>query len=473
MNSPILLWFRKDFRLADHPMLDAAVRSGRPIIPVFILDEVVETYGAAPKWRLGEALQEFRRQLERLGSRLILRRGKAKECLLTLTQETGAQDIWWGRTYDPNSITRDTEVKTALKAAGYNARSFRGHLLFEPWVVETKQGGFFKVYSPFWRAVKDRNIPFPRPTPEKLAASTNWPQSEDIANWALGSAMNRGAQVIAQHAVVGEAAALQRLNTFLDGPIKAYKERRDFLAEPATSRLSENLAWGEISPRTIWHAGMRARHKGAPGAECFLKELVWREFAYHLAYHSPQITTRNWREEWDSFPWSEEDDEDVLRWKQGRTGIPLVDAAMRELYLTGYMHNRSRMIVGSFLTKHMMKHWRIGQKWFEDCLIDWDPASNAMGWQWMAGSGPDAAPYFRIFNPETQAKKFDPDRAYITRFVSELSPDPGSEASSFYEFCPRSWHLTPNLPYPDPIVDLSEGRLRALAAYQARRDQKD
>jgi deoxyribodipyrimidine photo-lyase len=250
--------------------------------------------------------------------------------------------------------------------------------------------------------------------------------------------------------------------------VEQYKERRDFPAEPATSRLSENLAWGEIGPRTIWHAGQRAFEEGARGAEHFLKELVWREFAYHLAFHTPRITDRNWREEWDAFPWSTTDDDAVLRWKQGLTGIPLVDAAMREMYVTGTMHNRGRMIVGSYLTKHMLKHWRIGQAWFEECLIDWDPAANAMGWQWVAGSGPDAAPYFRIFNPETQAAKFDADAEYTHRFVAELSPEPGPEARAFFDACPRSWTLSPTAPYPTPLVGLPEGRARALAAYENR-----
>ncbi len=466
--TPIIVWFRRDFRLADHPALAWAAASGQPLIPVFVLDEVAETYGAAPKWRLEQAVRHFADRLEQMGSRLVLRRGNARDVLLKLARETGAGDVWWTRAYDPDAIARDKGVKAALKDAGITAKSHPGHVLFEPWTVSTKQGGYFKVYTPMWRAVKDVNVPMPEPAPERLQAPDDWPQSEALADWALGKAMNRGAAVLAGHACVGETAASARLAEFLDGPIDTYKSRRDYPAEQATSRLSENLAWGEIGPRTIWHAGMHAQLDGRSGAEHFLKELVWREFAYHLVYHTPQITTENWRPEWDDFPWSGEEDEAVLRWKQGRTGIPLVDAAMREMYVTGQMHNRGRMIVGSYLTKHMLKHWRTGQKWFEECLTDWDPASNAMGWQWVAGSGPDAAPYFRIFNPETQAEKFDPDGDYVRRFVAERATEPGPDALAFFDACPRSWNLSPDDNYPQPVVGLAEGRQRALAAYAER-----
>ena len=467
-QTPVIVWFRRDFRLADQPALAEAAASGQPVIPVFILDEVAENFGAAPKWRLGEALRSFGDQLEGLGSRLILRRGLSKDTLMSLVRETGARDIWWTRAYDPAAIKRDTEVKITLKAAGFGAKSFPGHVLFEPWTVQTKQGRYFKVYSPMWRAVRNLAVPPPVPTPKQLIAPDEWPSSARLEDWSLDRGMNRGASVVARYAAVGEAAAMERLAKFVGNRIAGYKTKRDFFAESATSRLSENLAWGEIGPRVIWHAAKRALHEGADDAEHFLKELVWREFAYHLVYHTPRITTENWRAEWDSFPWSEDEDEAVLRWKQGRTGVPLVDAAMRELYVTGYMHNRGRMIAGSYLTKHMLKHWKVGAKWFEDCLIDWDPASNAMGWQWVAGSGPDAAPYFRVFNPETQAQKFDPDQKYISNFLAEFSLDPGKDAMAFFEACPRDWKLACDDQYPDPVVALDVGRRRALAAYQAR-----
>ncbi|PWE34229.1 deoxyribodipyrimidine photolyase [Maritimibacter sp. 55A14] len=471
--SPVILWLRRDFRLADHPALHAAASSGRPVIPVFIHDELVETLGAAPKWRLGLAVEAFAARLAEIGSRLTLRRGPALEVLRELAAETGAGAVWWSRAYDPDAVARDTGVKAGLVEDGLAARSHPGHLLFEPWTVETQQGGFYKVFSPMWRAVKDRELEAPFPAVTSLAAPETWPQSARLADWAMGAAMGPGAVVLARHVCVGERAAQGRLGAFIDRRIAEYKARRDYPAEPATSRLSENLTYGEIGPRTVWLAGLAALRRGAPGAEHFLKELGWREFAYHLAWHAPRITHANWRPEWDAFPWSEDEDTAVLRWKQGRTGIAFVDAAMREMYVTGRMHNRARMIAGSYLTKHMMKHWRIGQRWFEECLIDWDPASNAMGWQWVAGSGPDAAPYFRIFNPDTQLAKFDPGREYVARYVAERAGDrPGADALAFFEAAPRSWNLSPDMAVPEPLVALDTGRRHALAAYRAREMDK-
>lgn len=467
-DTPILLWLRRDFRLHDHPALAAAAASGRPVIPVFIHDEVVEALGAAPKWRLGLAVESFAARLEGIGARLVLRRGAALDVLRRLLAETGAGAVWWTRAYDPDALARDGEAKAALKLAGVEAKSFPGHLLFEPWDVQTQAGCFFKVYSPFWRAVNDRDLGAPLPAVRSLRAPVAGPATDRLADWRMGEGMNRGAGVVARRVCVGEAAALERLGAFVAQRIGTYEARRHYPAEPATSKLSENLTHGEISPRTIWHAGQRALHEGARGAEHFLKELVWREFAYHLVCHTPQIVDANWRPEWDGFPWSESEDDAVLRWKQGRTGVALVDAAMREMYVTGHMHNRARMVAASYLTKHLLKHWRIGQRWFAECLIDWDPASNAMGWQWVAGSGPDAAPYFRIFNPDTQLEKFDAGREYVTRFVAERATRPGAEAQAFFDACPRSWGLSPGMGVPEPLVSLGEGRARALKAYEAR-----
>jgi deoxyribodipyrimidine photo-lyase len=267
---------------------------------------------------------------------------------------------------------------------------------------------------------------------------------------------------------VGEGAARAKLAAFLDGPVDRYAAARDLPGVAGTSRLSENLTYGEIGIREVWHAGLRARDEGRAGAESFLRELAWREFAYHLMHHTPQITNANWKPEWDSFPWRD-DNPDALRWKQGMTGEPFVDAAMREMYVTGTMHNRARMIAGSYLTKHLLTDWRVGLQWFADCLTDWDPASNAMGWQWVAGSGPDAAPYFRVFNPSGQAEKFDAKADYRRRFIAELSRNPGPEALAFFDAVPRSWGLDPARPYPAPVIDLAEGRARALAAYGARK----
>ena len=467
--SPTLLWLRRDLRLADHPALLAALARGGPVIPVFIRDAAVDGMGAAPKWRLGLSLEDLARRLEHMGSRLILRSGPAREVLRKLVQETGAGVVHWSRLYDAPAIARDRRVKAALGADGVTAQSHPGHVLFEPWTVETGTGGYYRVYSPMWRAVKDRDVPAPDPAPSRIPAPDHWPESEWLADWRMGAAMNRGAEVCRAHQRVGERAARDRLDWFTGHAIAAYAEARDRPAGDGCSGLSENLTYGEISPRQCWHAGLRALHEGARGAEPWLKELVWREFAWHLIYHTPEIATRNWRAGWDSFPWSEQEDDTVLRWKQGRTGVPFVDAAMREMYVTGRMHNRARMIVASYLTKHMLVHWKVGMRWFADCLTDWDPASNALGWQWVAGSGPDAAPYFRIFNPDTQAEKFDPKGQYRRRWIAEGQGVPPATALSFFDAIPRGWGLAPDQPYPtSPVVGLKAGRDRALAAYEAR-----
>ncbi|WP_010141788.1 cryptochrome/photolyase family protein [Oceanicola sp. S124] len=471
MTKPCLLWIRRDLRTTDHEALAAACKRGGPVIPVFIRDDSVTGLGAAPALRLDLGLAAFAARLKEKGSRLILRSGNPLEVLRDLAKETGAGAVYWQRLYDPAAIKRDSRVKTALREDGLDAESFAGHLLFEPWTVETGQGGFYKVYSPFWKAVRGRDVGPALSAPSDIPAPDAWPDSEALADWQLSAPMRRGRAVVAAHVTPGEQAAQQQLALFARDRIADYKDQRDFPDREGTSDLSHHLTVGEISPRQCWHAGWRALEEGKPGAETFLKEVVWREFAYHLMYHSPHILTRNWREDWDGFDWREEDDARVLAWKQGRTGVAFVDAAMRELFVTGRMHNRARMIVASYLTKHMLVHWKIGQAWFEDCLVDWDPASNAMGWQWVAGSGPDAAPYFRIFNPETQAEKFDPKARYRRRWLAEGQSDPGPEALSFYEAAPLSWGLSPGDAPPRALVDLKAGRERALAAYSSLKEQ--
>lgn len=468
-TKPTILWYRRDLRLSDHAALTAACKVGGPVIAVFIHDDLSEGLGAAPKWRLGLGVGELAKTLADKGSRLILRRGKALKVLRDLVTETGAGAVYWSRLYDPDSIARDTAVKEALKDDGIEAKSFGGHLMFEPWTVETGTGGFYKVYTPFWNNVKSREVEAPLPTPSNIPAPDTWPDSDALDDWQMGAAMNRGAEVVRPFVQLGEAAAQARLGHFMAHIVQDYKASRDIPGADGTSNLSENLSLGEISPHQCWHAGQRARHEGKQGAETFLKEVVWREFAYHLMHHTPRILTGNWREDWDAFPWQEDARaSEVWAWKKGRTGIPFVDAAMRELYVTGRMHNRGRMIVASYLTKHLMTHWRIGLEWFEDCLIDWDPASNAMGWQWSAGSGPDATPYFRVFNPVTQLDKFDKNRQYASRWIAEGRANPHSDALAFFDAQPRHWGLSPDDAYPDPVVPVDQGRHRALEAYENR-----
>ncbi|GGL89746.1 deoxyribodipyrimidine photo-lyase [Pseudooceanicola nanhaiensis] len=465
-KSPCIMWFRRDLRLADHPALRAAAEGGRPVVPVFIRDAVVDDMGAAPRWRLERGLEVFAEALETAGSRLVLRAGPALEVLRELVEETGADTIYWSRLYEPAARERDERVKAGLRDDGLEARSFPGHLLFEPWTVETGQGGYYKVFTPYWKAVKGRDLPAPCPKPD-LTAPDRWPRSDRLADWSLGGAMNRGAAVVAEHVDAGEAAANRRFGQFVARRIDDYAGARDMLAEDGTSGMSQYLTLGEISPLTLWTRSLDA---SGEGAETFRKELAWREFSHHLVFHTPHITEENWREEWRDFPWNDDDRrKEVIAWKRGRTGEPVVDAAMRELFVTGRMHNRARMIVASYLCKHLLCHWRIGQKWFEECLVDWDPASNALGWQWVAGSGPDAAPYFRVFNPETQAERFDPDRAYRRRWLAEGEAQPTRTALSYFDAIPRSWRMDPGDPDPDRIVGLKEGRDRALAAYEEAR----
>lgn len=465
-DAPLILWFRRDLRLADQPMLSAAMATGRSLLPVVILDPETEALGAAPKWRLGLAVEAFAQALAGIGLRLTLRRGPALDVVRALMVETGARGVWWSRLYDPASVARDSAVKAALKGEGREARSFAGHLLHEPWEVETGQGGFYRVFTPFWKAMRGLPVPGPLPAPKAARGTEVWPTSDRLTDWRLGAAMDRGAAIVARYQAIGEAAARLRLHRFLAGPVSDYAERRDLPGEDATSRLSENLSYGEIGIREVWHAGLRLRDEGVGGAEAFLRELAWREFSYHLMHHTPEITTRNWKPDWDGFPWRG-DNPDAERWRRGMTGEPFVDAAMREMYVTGTMHNRARMIVASFLTKHLMTDWRVGLRWFADCLTDWDPAANAMGWQWVAGSGPDAAPYFRVFNPAGQADRFDPDGLYRDRFLAERAL--GAEALDFFKAVPRSWRLSPGQAYPAKVIDLAEGRAHALAAYASRK----
>lgn len=445
---PTILWLRRDLRLCDHPAWAAALAQGGPVIPVFVLDPQTATLGAAPAWRLGQSLARLGDSLAGQGSRLILRRGDALACLRDLIAETGAAAVVWSRLYDPAAIARDSAIKAALTAQGTLVQSVNASLLAEPWTLQTKAGGFFKVYTPFWRAFAATPVPPPIPAPDDLRPPAGWPASDTLADWHLGAGLRRGAAVLARHAQIGETAAQHRLAAFVAGGLADYAAARDRLDLPGTSRLSAALAWGEISARTAWHATQR-------GPETYAKELVWREFAHHLLYHTPHIATRNWRADWDGFAWRGENP-DARAWTRARTGIKVIDAAMRELYVTGTMHNRARMLVASFLTKHLLTDWRVGAAWFADCLVDWDPASNAMGWQWAAGSGPDAAPYFRVFNPDTQAEKFDPDGTYRRHWLT------GPGAAEWHAAIPPAWGQTPAAA---PLIDLAEGRARALAAF--------
>ncbi|RED13991.1 cryptochrome/photolyase family protein [Pontivivens insulae] len=462
MSNPVaIVWLRRDLRLSDHPALTAAAQDGA-LMPLFILDEQMEALGAAPRWRLEQSLKSLAADLEARGLKLILRRGDPRAILTALAQDIGAVSVHWSRLYDGGSVARDTEVKSALKEAGVSAVSHAGHVLHEPWTVETKTGGFYKVYTPYWKAVRGADVPEPIGIPD-LRAPDTWPESDALEAWQLSADMDRGGAIVATHETAGEDTARGVLGGFIGSKVEDYGTARDKLFVAGTSTLSAHFAWGELSIRTAWHAAKRKFDEtGSADVETFMKELVWRDFAWHLIYHTPQIETENWRPEWDGFPWRG-DNEDAERWRRGLTGEPIVDAGMREMYVTGRMHNRVRMIVACYLTKHLQTDWRVGLKWFEECLVDHDPASNAMGWQWSAGSGPDATPYFRVFNPETQAEKFDPKGIYRRKW---LDSENSAEAASYFKAVPRSWGLSAAEGRPPRMIDLKDGRQRALDAYQ-------
>ncbi|MCV2892217.1 DNA photolyase family protein [Lentibacter sp. XHP0401] len=468
MSRPVIWWVRRDMRLTDNEALCAALEAG-PVIPLFIYETRSESLGAAPRWRLKRALEAFSEALSEKGSKLVLRRGAALDVLRDVIAESGATQVHWGRLYDPASRRIDSDIKKTLRADGVQAHSHIGHILHEPMSVKTQTGDFYKVFTPFWRNIQSADVAFPKNNPKSLPQPEGWPTSECLNDWAIASDMYRGADVLARYSTAGEAAAWQKLYDFLEERAVTYKAARDRLAENGTSDLSDNLAYGEISPRTIWHLGQKAIASGAQGLEPFLRQIAWRDFAHHLMYHTPHMLQENWREGWDNFPWNEDTESSaVMAWKMGTTGIDFVDAAMRELWVTGKMHNRARMVVASYLTKHMMVHWRVGEQWFADQLIDYDPANNAMGWQWVAGSGPDAAPYFRVFNPDTQLEKFDPKRAYFSRWVAEGQVEPPQTALDFFDAIPKQAQLSSQDTRPKPIVRLKEGRERALAAYSAK-----
>ena len=472
MAPVTLIWFRRDLRLDDNSALLAALERGGPVVPVFVVDPSIENMGAAAKWRLGASLSELETSLNSLGTRLLYARGDASTCLINLVEQTGASAVFWSRGYDRISVERDTAVKTALRSQNVEAQSFPGHVLFEPWTIKTGNDGPYKVFSPYWRSVRAIDVGRPVPAP------TIWPVAEQSASnlqlndIGLGTAVARGATVLARYNDAGERAAWLRLERFLEDGLRDYAAMRDELADDGTSGLSAALSLGELSPRRVWTATLARLSEGNQGAEPFLRQIAWREFAYHLAFHWPDIDRANWRPEWDEFAWIEDPEHpDYLSWCQGRTGIELIDAGMREMYVTGRMHNRVRMVAASYLTKHLGFHWRLGLKWFEDCLTDWDPASNAMGWQWVAGSGPDAAPYFRVFNPDTQAEKFDKERVYRDKWLAEGSNKPKATALSFFDAIPKSWAMSPNDPKPQMIAPLADGRARALGAYEEFRNK--
>lgn len=466
--SPTLLWFRIDLRLADNPALQSGIAAGS-VIPVFIWDPASEEPwrpGGASLWWLHQSLAALEQSLRAAGSRLIIRNGPVAASLLTLAKETGARAVVWNRRYEPAVIARDSKVKEALAVAGLRAESFCAALLHEPWTVENKSAKPFQVFTPFWKNCLAKPDPAePLPAPVRIPAPEKWPESLPLSALELEPRTDWAAGMGAAW-TPGEAGAQARLARFFREAAERYGAARDLPGIEGTSRLSPHLHFGEISPRQVWHA---SRLSGiADWRESrYLAEIGWREFAHHLLYHFPRTPVEPLRPEFARFPWRE-NDAALKAWQRGLTGYPIVDAGMRELWATGWMHNRVRMIVASFLVKDLLISWTEGAWWFWDTLVDADLAQNTLGWQWTAGCGADAAPYFRVFNPSGQGEKFDTDGPYVRRWCPELSRVP-------QEWLHRPWEAPASVlaaagvvlgkDYPKPIVDHAAARDFALKAF--------
>jgi len=475
-QSPVLMWFRQDLRLSDHPALTAAVKTGRPVIGLYILNDGGDRrLGGARLWWLHHSLERLAADLARHGVPLILKRGSAPEMLDQVIAQTGAKAIAWTRRYAPDAVAQDRAIKADLTERGIQVLSRPGHLLLEPWEVKTKQGGAYGVFTPFWRALQgmaDR-IDEPLPAPDGLEGAAVDPDLSDRPeDWGLLPTRPDWAGGLRATWTPGEAAAQNRLGRFVGAAVADYRTTRDRPDLDQTSRLSPHLAHGEISPRQIWHAvirhhGFDRQTKTSP--QVFLSELAWRDFSYGLLYRSPRLESEPLQQKFARFPWRD-DPQALAAWQKGETGYPIVDAAMRCLWATGWMHNRLRMIVGSFLVKHLLQPWQAGEAWFWDTLVDADPASNAASWQWVAGCGADAAPYFRIFNPIIQGEKFDPDGAFVKQWLPALKSVPAGQIHKPWAASqPVLRHAGVSLgdTYPEPLVDHQTARDRALGAFDS------
>ncbi len=469
--STAIVWFRRDLRLADQPALSAACAAHDRVLPVYIHaphEEGAWAPGGASRWWLHHSLSALQSRLREQGASLHLRRGDSLAVLRALIDATGASAVYWNRLYEPAAIERDRIVKAALREQGVEAHSSNGSLWFEPWQLETQQQTPYRVFTPFWRNLRPQlSVMSPLPVP----GIRDMEAEGGLALEALGlSPAIRWDAGLQDTWRPGEQGARERLEVFADDALGDYAQARDLPARHGTSYLSPHLHFGEISPRQVHHA--LAGHAAAsdarrrPDIEPFLRELGWREFSHHLLYHFPATPTANFDARFDRFAWAADDTAWRERWQRGRTGIPLVDAGMRELWHTGWMHNRVRMVVASFLCKNLRQHWHHGARWFWDTLVDADLANNTLGWQWVAGSGADAAPYFRVFNPVSQAQKFDAQGEYLRRWLPELADaalpllhEPWKDAS-----------LLKRSGYPAPMVELGASRTAALGAYQSMRN---
>jgi deoxyribodipyrimidine photo-lyase len=442
MRAPVLVWLRLDLRLKNNPALTAAAARRRPVVPVFIWAPEEEDGwqpGAASRWWLHQSLESLQADLKKLGSRLILRRGPSLGTLRSLVRETGADAVFWNRRYEPALRRRDAQVQQSLRADGIKIETYNSALLFEPDEIKNSTGQPFRVFTPFWKACLTATTSF---TPESAPRFAKAPplSSLSLDELALEPDIDWAAGLRATWQP-GESGAQKRMRRFFDDALDEYPEQRDYPSYEGTSRLSPHLHFGEISPHQVWAACPR---HGSAASKAFLRQLGWREFAHHLLYHFPHTTRAPLRPQFSHFPWRC-DSKGLHAWRQGQTGYPIVDAGMRELWTTGWMHNRVRMIVGSFLVKDLLLSWMNGARWFWDTLVDADLANNTLGWQWVAGCGADAAPFFRIFNPTSQAARFDPKGDYIRKWIPELN----------------------TTGYPQPVVAHAFARVRALDALSA------
>jgi len=478
MSTPVtIVWLRSDLRVRDNPALTAAALRGGPVIPVFVWgpdEEGAWAPGAASRWWLDASLRALDASLGELGSRLVIRRGKALDVLREVVRESGATIVLWNRRYEPIAIARDRVVKQALRADGCEVHSFNSALLLEPWENTKEDGTPYRVFTPFWKSMLKRGaMPPPAGTPPRLPCPSSWPAGDTIDELGLRPRIDWTAGMRSAW-TPGEAGAAAELTRFIQSDIERYAARRDTPAEVGTSRLSPHLHFGEIGPRTIWKtvhdlAAERGEADFDAAAESWLRQLAWREFGHHLLFHFPHTTDAPLRPEFARFAWR--DDEAGLRaWQRGLTGYPIVDAGMRELWTTGWMHNRVRMVVASFLVKDLRLPWQQGARWFWDTLVDADLANNTLGWQWTAGCGADAAPYFRVFNPLLQSRRFDGDGEYLRRWLPELAAldnkwihEPAGAPASVL----AAAGVTIGETYPAPIVAHDQAKRLALEAYEA------
>lgn len=465
--SKAIVWFRQDLRLSDNPAFAAACQDHSVVIPLYILDEVATRVGGAQRWWLHHSLASLDKGLKKIELSLCRRQGNALDILKKLVREHQIEVVYWNRCYEPLAMARDASIKKFFQTCGVRVVETKGSLLHEPWEIANATGHFFKVFTPYWRAcLKQMNMPAPYTISHKPKALKI--HSESLESWQLLPRKPNWAKAFGESWQPGEAGARAKLENFIDIHLKDYHVSRDEPAKDATSKLSPHLHFGEISPWQVWRAmEIATLDKGSDlkSIDRFLSEMGWREFSYHLLYYVPSLPDTNFKSAFDAFPWKN-DDSALKRWQRGKTGYPIVDAGMRELWQTGYMHNRVRMIVASFLTKDLLIDWRLGANWFLDTLVDADLANNSASWQWVAGCGADAAPYFRIFNPVLQGEKFDPQGTYVKQWVPELQSVPTQWIHQPWAAPKHKLGICLGKDYPEPTINHAEARKMALLYYK-------